>query len=270
MLLFAAGSAPKFVNAALALVAPVPPFAIAIVVPLQIPEVIVPTPVKLEFNTLLASVVPVNVFASAAIIISALPSNAIPFIFFVAANLVAVPALPVIFPVTSPVTFPVKLPAKFVDVTVLNPANAFVVAPKAIFVDPIVKALLANLLFAMAVPLQTPLVIVPTLVKLEFTTLLAKVVPVKVFASAAIVISALPSNATPLIFFVVANFVAVDALPARLPTTSPVTLPVKLPVTLPVNAPEKPVAVTVPFTSKAVVGLFFLIPTKPLDCFKNN
>lgn len=54
---------------------------------------------------------------------------------------------------------------------------------------------------SIVVPLHVPLEIVPTLVKLELTTLLAKVVPVKVPALAATVISALPSNATPLIFF---------------------------------------------------------------------
>ena len=39
-------------------VVPVPPFATAIVVPLQVPVVMVPTPVKLEVTTLLAKVVP--------------------------------------------------------------------------------------------------------------------------------------------------------------------------------------------------------------------
>ena len=66
---------------------------------------------------------------------------------------------------------------------------------------------------AIVVPLQTPVVIVPTLVKLELIILLANVFPVKVFASASILILALPSNGTPLIFFVAANFVAVAALP---------------------------------------------------------
>ena len=77
--------------------APVPPFAIAIVVPLQTPDVIVPTPVKLELVILVANVLPVNVFASASILILADPSNGTPLIFFVAANLVAVAALPVVF-----------------------------------------------------------------------------------------------------------------------------------------------------------------------------
>jgi hypothetical protein len=184
---------------------PVPPFAIAIAVPLQTPLVMVPTPVKLELTTLLAKVVPVKVFELAAMVISALPSNATPLMFFVAANFVAVLALPV------------KAPVKFVAVTVLNPANEEVVAPKAIFVVPRVNELFAKLLLAIAVPLQIPLVIVPTEVKLELTTLLAKVVPVKVFASDAIVISPEPSKLTPLIARAVASFVAVLALPVKAP-----------------------------------------------------
>ena len=57
---------------------------------------------------------------------------------------------------------------------------------------------------------------VPTLVKLEPVTVDFKVFPVKVPASAVavIVISPLPSNATPFIFLAVANLVAVDAVPA--------------------------------------------------------
>ena len=56
---------------------------------------------------------------------------------------------------------------------------------------------------------------VPTLVKLDPVTVDFKVVPVNCSAAAAapIVISKLPSNATPLIFFVAASFVAVAALP---------------------------------------------------------
>jgi hypothetical protein len=54
---------------------------------------------------------------------------------------------------------------------------------------------------------------IPTLVKLEFVTVEFKVAPVKVPAAAGTVISLLPSNATPLIFFGAANFVAVPAFP---------------------------------------------------------
>ena len=54
---------------------------------------------------------------------------------------------------------------------------------------------------------------VPTLVKLDPVIVAFKVVPVNVPASAVTVISALPSNATPLMVFEEANLVAVPALP---------------------------------------------------------
>ena len=57
------------------------------------------------------------------------------------------------------------------------------------------------------------LVNVPTLVKLEPVTVDFKVLPVNVPASAVTVISPVPSNATPLMFFGVSNLVAVAALP---------------------------------------------------------
>jgi hypothetical protein len=59
----------------------------------------VPTLVKPEAVTVDFKVVPANVSADAAvaIVISELPSNATPLMVFDAANLVAVPALPVIF-----------------------------------------------------------------------------------------------------------------------------------------------------------------------------
>lgn len=58
---------------------------------------------------------------------------------------------------------------------------------------------------------------VATPVKLELTTLLAKIVPVKVFELAAIVISALPLNATPLMAREVVNVFAVLAVPESVP-----------------------------------------------------
>ena len=88
--------------------------------------------VKLEFTTFAARVVPDNVPAAAAMVISALPSKAIPFIFLVAANFVAVLALPV------------KAPVNPVDVTDVNPARVVEDAPKDIAVVPIVVALFAN------------------------------------------------------------------------------------------------------------------------------
>jgi hypothetical protein len=65
---------------------------------------------------------------------------------------------------------------------------------------------------------------VPTLVRLEPVTLAFKVVPDSVPAAAATVMSALPSNATPLMFLGVAKVVAVAALPVVEPEL-PVTLP---------------------------------------------
>ena len=120
-----------------------------------------------------AKVAPVKVLASAVIVISADPSKATPLIFLVAANLVAVAAFPVV--VVAVVAFPVMLPAIGL-VTVKS-------------------------------------VKVPTDVNEEASTLGAKVVPVKVLASAVIVISADPSKATPLISAVLANLVAVAAFP---------------------------------------------------------
>jgi len=58
---------------------------------------------------------------------------------------------------------------------------------------------------AMVVPLHTPVVIVPTLVKLDPVTFAANEVPVKVPASAVTVISLVPLNETPFIFLAVVN-----------------------------------------------------------------
>jgi hypothetical protein len=69
-----------------------PVFVIAPVVKFAI----VPTLVKLEPVTVEFKVVPVKVPAAAVTVTSVLPSNATPFIFFGAANFVAVPAFPVI------------------------------------------------------------------------------------------------------------------------------------------------------------------------------
>ena len=96
MLLVAAVPNSKLVLAPAAFEAPVPPFASAIVVPFQTPEVIVPTLVRLDSTIVDFKEVPDKVVASAVTVISALPSNAIPLIFFEAANFVAVAALPVV------------------------------------------------------------------------------------------------------------------------------------------------------------------------------
>ena len=84
--------------------------------------------------------------------------------------------------------------------------------------------------FKIVLPVPTvKLANVPTLVKLEFTTFEASVVPDKVPASAAdeIVISPLPSKSTLFIFLTVANFAAVEAVPA---VVAVVALPDKLPI----------------------------------------
>ena len=86
------------------------------------------------------------------------------------------------------------------------------------------------------------LVNVPTEVKDELTTVEFKDVPDKVPAAAVTVISDVPSNATPLMFFVAANLVAVAALPVRFP----VTLPVRFAVIVP--------AVKFPLASRATIA----------------
>jgi hypothetical protein len=149
----------------------------------------VPTLVKLEPVIVAFKVVPVNVPASAVdvIVISPVPSNATPFIVLAVANLVAVPALPVVV---------VAVPAVVAVVAVVAVAALPVILPSI----GLVTVKFAN---------------VPTVVKLEPVTVAFKVVPVNVPASdeAVIVISPVPSNATPFMLLAVANLVAVPALP---------------------------------------------------------
>ena len=71
----------------------------------------VPTEVNDEFTTVEFNVVPVRVPAAVVMVISEAPSKAVPLIFFDAANLVAVDALPVKLPVTFPVKAAVIVPA---------------------------------------------------------------------------------------------------------------------------------------------------------------
>lgn len=114
------------------MVEPVPPLAIAIVEPFQVPEVIVPTPVKLELVTVDFKVVPDNVPASATIVISVLPLNAVPLIFLAVANVVAVEA------------FPDNAPVNPVELTEVNPITEVIVPPKVIVVEPRVIVFVAN------------------------------------------------------------------------------------------------------------------------------
>jgi hypothetical protein len=113
-------------------VTPVPPYATANVDPFQVPDVIVPTPVKLELVTVDFKVVPDNVPASATIVISALPLNAVPLIFLEVANVVAVLALPVNAPVNP------------VELTELNPVTEVTVPPSVIVVEPKLVVFVAN------------------------------------------------------------------------------------------------------------------------------
>jgi len=107
-------------------VAPVPPLFRAIVVADHVPVVTVPRAVKDEVTTEEFSVVEVRVLASAVTVISAEPSKATPLMFLVAANLVAVEALPV-----SP-------PTNVVEVTEVRPASVVDDAPSEIAVEPTV------------------------------------------------------------------------------------------------------------------------------------
>jgi len=106
---------------------------------------------------------------------------------------------------------------------------------------------------------------VPTDVNEEATTLLAKVVPVNVPASAAadMVISAVPSKLTPLIVLAVCNAVAVAALPVTLPAIGLVT--VKLP-SVPTDVNEEVttlLAKVVPVSVPAAAGtVMFAEPSK--------
>ena len=67
---------------------------------------------------------------------------------------------------------------------------------------------------------------VPTEVKLDPVTVDFIEVPVKVPASAVTVMSPLPSNATPLIFLAVVNFVALLAVPAVVALVAVAAFPV--------------------------------------------
>ena len=126
---------PKLVLAPAAVVAPVPPFAMAMVVPFHTPVVIVPTVFK--FGRAVNVLLDVAVMLPAVVAVVALPDK-FPVTFPV--------RLPVTFPVTFPVTLPVRFPVNPEAVTDVNPASVVEVAPNAILVVPIVTELFANLL----------------------------------------------------------------------------------------------------------------------------
>lgn len=212
---------PKFVLASEAVVAPVPPFASAIAVPLHTPLVMVPTPVKLEFTTLLASVVPVKVFELAAMVISALPSNETPLIAREVVNVFAVLAVPD------------KVPTNVVELKEVKPVTEVTVPPKVMVVDPKVVELFAN----------WPFVIAALEAKFDVVNPVAEIVPEAIEIPEPAVSGAwksVPEMAAlttplPLAFN---NPFTVPAPPKLLPITVPLQVP---PTTLPVRLifPEK-------------------------------
>ena len=112
--------------------------------------------VKLELVTVAANELPDSVPAAAVTVMSVLPSKATPFIFFAAANFVAVAALPSNAPVNA------------VEVTEVNPAIVVAEDPKGMAVVPTVIALLANWPLVMpAVLLISVVVMVPSAIFAE-------------------------------------------------------------------------------------------------------
>ena len=159
----------------LAVEVPVPPLATATVpvtlaaVPVTLPEIAlvtvkfvkVPTDVKDEPVTVLFKDVPDNVPAAAVTVMSDEPSNATPLMFFVAANLVAVAAFPVTFPVRFPVTFPARFPVTFpVRFAVIVPALKLPLASRATIALAVLLyvAVVAELLTLFAVAMVASLV----------------------------------------------------------------------------------------------------------------
>ena len=141
------------------------------------------------------------------------------------AFVVTVAALPVMLPAIGAVTVnPVKVPTE-----VMAGCAAVVTVPAVVAV--VAVAALPVMLPAIGlVTVRLPRV--PTEVSEELTTFDARVVPVRVLASATAVtvMSADPSKGTPLMFFVAASLVAVPALPVTLPAMGAVTVnPVNVP-----------------------------------------
>ena len=146
---------PKLVLAPAAVVAPVPPLAIAMVVPLHTPLVMVPT--EFKFGREVIVLLDVAVMLPAVVAVVALPDK-FPVTFPV--------RLPVTLPVKFPVTLPVRFPVNPVAVTDVNPASDVDVAPSAIFVVPMVTELLDSLLLEIF-PANLSSVILPPNLALE-------------------------------------------------------------------------------------------------------
>ena len=183
VLKLAVDCAPKFVKAAADVVAPVPPFSIAtipvtlVAVPDTLPVIVfvtfkfvnVPTEVKDELTTVEFKEVPDKVPAAAVTVISVEPSNATPLMFFVAANLVAVDALPVKAAVIVPaLKFPVASRATIVFAVLL-----FVAVVAELLTLPAV-AMVANLLSTIpAVAEMSSFAMVPSAILAVVTALAA-------------------------------------------------------------------------------------------------
>jgi len=165
-------------------VTPVPPLATAIVVPLQVPLVIVPKVVKFELVTVDFKVVPDNVPASA--IILADPATVKrPFVSTVNVGIAVVePYEPAVTPLllnvveNVPEPVPVISPVKFV-VAVADITSVPITNPKFDLAAVAVVAPVPPFAIAMAVPLHVPLVIVPTEAISVPTNLLAAIEPDK-------------------------------------------------------------------------------------------
>jgi hypothetical protein len=138
----------------------------------------------------------------------------LPTMGLVTVRFVRVPTLVKLDPVTVDFRLvPINVPASAGTVIFPVPSKA----------TPFIFLAVANLVAVPALPVMLPviglvtvkLVKVPTLVKLDPVTVDFKVVPVNCSAATAaeILMSPLPSNATPFIFLAVANLVAVPALP---------------------------------------------------------
>jgi hypothetical protein len=125
-------------------------FVAVVIVPVIPPDTVsdvrVPTEVSDEVVTFDARTVPVSVPAAAGTVMFPEPSKATPLIVTDEANFVAVEA----FPVRFPVTLPVSGPENAAEVTVERPARAVDVAPRAMFVEPIVTDEFASEAFGTA------------------------------------------------------------------------------------------------------------------------
>ena len=119
------------------------------------------------------------------------------------------PVVDIVLPVANAVAVPDKVPVKLVAAKLVNPVTEVTVPPNVMVVEPKMVELFANLLFAIAVPLQTPEVIVPTVAR--FGNEVNVVFDVAVMLPAVVAVVAFP-----------------DTFPVMLPVTLPDKFPIKL------------------------------------------